>query len=125
LEYRNTNDTDEKIINVVGELAENAVIVDDMIDTGSRLIAASNILKERGVLKVYACATHAVFSGDMSAIENSQVDELVVTDSIPLDSSKRIKQLHVISVAQMFAEAIRRIHNEEALEPLFVMPDLN
>jgi len=110
---------------VVGALAENAVIVDDMIDTGSRLIAAANILKERGVQRVYACATHAVFSGDMSAIENSQVDELVVTDSIPLDSSKRIKQLCVISVAQMFAEAIRRIHNEEALEPLFVMPDLN
>jgi len=123
LEYRNTNDTDEKIMNVVGDLAENAVIVDDMIDTGSRLIAAAHILKERGVQRVYACATHAVFSGDMSAIENSMVDELVVTDSIPIDLSKRIKQLHVISIAEMFAEAIRRIHNEEALDPIFVMPD--
>jgi len=122
LEYRTTNDT-EKIINVVGDLAESAVIVDDMIDTGGRLIAASNILKDRGVQKVYACATHAVFSGDMTALENSMVDELVVTDSIPIDSSKRIKQLHVLSIAKMFAEAIRRIHNEEALDPLFVMPD--
>jgi len=116
LEYRNTSDTDEKIINVVGDLAENAVIVDDMIDTGSRLIAAAIILKERGVKRVYACATHAVFSGNISDLENSMVDELVVTDSIPL--KKKIKQLSVVSVAHMFAEAIRRIHNEEALDPL-------
>jgi len=118
LEYRNTSDTDEKIINVVGDLAENAVIVDDMIDTGSRLIAASSILKDRGVKRVYACATHAVFSGKISDLENSMVDELVVTDSIPLDNSKMIKQLSIVSVSNMIAESIRRIHNEESLDPL-------
>jgi len=118
LEYRNTSETDEKIINVVGDLAENAVIVDDMIDTGSRLIAAATILKDRGVKRVYACATHAVFSGNTKEIENSVVDELVVTDTIPLHSSKIIKQLSVVSVSNMIAEAIRRVHNEEALDPL-------
>eukprot|EP01124_Arcella_intermedia_P017890 TRINITY_DN24870_c0_g1_i1.p1 TRINITY_DN24870_c0_g1~~TRINITY_DN24870_c0_g1_i1.p1 ORF type:complete len:329 (-),score=56.79 TRINITY_DN24870_c0_g1_i1:42-1004(-) len=125
LEWRNTSESDEKIINVVGDLAENAVIVDDMIDTGNRLISAAAILKERGVKRVYACATHAVFSGNMSELEKSMVDELVVTDSIPLSEGKKIKQLNVLSIAPMFAEGIRRIHNEEALDPLFVTPDWN
>jgi len=118
LEHR-TLDNDKKITNVVGDLAENAVVVDDMIDTGSRLIGAADTLKQNGVKKVYACCTHAVFSGDMQAIQDSGVDEVVVTDSIKIPTSKLISKVYVHSVAPLLAEAIRRIHNEEALGSWF------
>jgi ribose-phosphate pyrophosphokinase len=106
-------------MNVVGELAENAIIVDDMIDTGKRLISASTELKERGVKRVYACCTHPVLSGDMNSIQESCVDELVVTDSILIPENKLIPKLKILSVAPLLAEAIRRIHNEEPLGQLF------
>jgi len=118
LEHRNL-DNDVKVTNVVGDLADNAVIVDDMIDTGSRLILAAETLKKSGAKKVFACSTHAVFSGSMQAIQDSQVDEVVVTDSIKIPQSKMIPKLQILSVAPLIAEAIRRIHNEEALGALF------
>jgi ribose-phosphate pyrophosphokinase len=106
-------------VNVVGELAENAIIVDDMIDTGKRLITAAITLKENGVKNIFACCTHAVLSGDIQAIQDSPVDEVVVTDSILIPQEKRIPKIKVLSIAPLFAEAIRRIHNEEPLGQLF------
>jgi len=111
------NDVVEKAesMNVVGELAENAVIVDDMVDTGRRLILASNTLRNNGVKHIYACCTHALFSADVQTIQDSEVEEVVVTDSVGIPPEKRFKKLRIISIAPLFAEAIRRIHNEEPL----------
>jgi len=117
LEKRETDNTSN--VNVVGELAENAIIVDDMIDTGKRLIQAATTLKENGVLHIFACCTHGVLSGDVQAIQDSFVDEVVVTDSIYIPEEKRIPKLIILSIAPLLSEAIRRIHNEEPLGKLF------
>jgi len=117
LENREIDNTSH--VNVVGELAENAIIVDDMIDTGKRLIQASTVLKENGVLHIFACCTHAVLSGDVQAIQDSFVDEVVLTDSIFIPEEKRIPKLIILSIAPLLSEAIRRIHNEEPLGQLF------
>jgi len=118
LEARSTQGGDKvktEVLNVVGELAENAVIVDDMIDTGKRLISAAATLKSNGVKHIYACCTHAIFSADVQAIQDSEVEEVVVTDSVGIPPEKRFPKLRVVSIAPLFAEAIRRIHNEEPL----------
>jgi len=117
LENREIQNTSH--INVVGDLADNAIVVDDMIDTGKRLITASSVLKERGVKKVYSCCTHAVLSGDMQSLQDSMVDEIVLTDSIFIPQEKMIPKIKVLSIAPLLAEALRRIHNEEPLGQLF------
>eukprot|EP01125_Pyxidicula_operculata_P016723 TRINITY_DN5783_c0_g2_i4.p1 TRINITY_DN5783_c0_g2~~TRINITY_DN5783_c0_g2_i4.p1 ORF type:complete len:318 (+),score=50.76 TRINITY_DN5783_c0_g2_i4:89-955(+) len=118
LEHRNLTKED-KIINVVGDLAETAVIVDDMIDTGTRLKVAAKTLKEKGVKKVVAFATHALFSGDMKSLQESEVDEIYVTDSVKISEEKKIPKVTILSIAPLLAEAIRRVHNEEPLSSLF------
>jgi ribose-phosphate pyrophosphokinase len=114
-----------RVMNVVGTIEENAVIVDDMIDTGNRLITSAEILKKHGASHVYACATHAVLSGDMARLQASMVDEILVTDSIPLPPEKLIPKIQVKSIADLLGEAIRRIHNEESLSSLFGVQTLN
>lgn len=109
----------EVIQSIVGDIAETAVIVDDMIDTGKRLITAAKLLKENGVKKIYACATHAVFSGDINELQESLVDEIVVTDSIRISDCNKVQKLKVHSIAPLLAETIRRVHNEEALSTLY------
>jgi len=112
-------DGDKYVTNVVGEISENAVIVDDMIDTGNRLVSACMKLKEHGAKRIFACATHAVLSGDMQKIQASPVEEVMVTDSIPVPETKKIPKLRILSIAPLVAEAIRRIHNEESIATLF------
>lgn len=106
---------DVKVMNVVGSLEENCLIIDDILDTGRRVSAAAEVLKNHGAKNVYVWATHAVLSGDSKEIQNSQIDEIATTDSIPIPAEKRFPKLHVRSVAPLIAEAIRRIHNEETL----------
>jgi ribose-phosphate pyrophosphokinase len=103
----------EKKVNIVGQLAENVIILDDMVDTGNRLAVAGKALKENGVKNVIACCTHGVLSGDMNTLQESDVDEIVVTNSIHIPEEKMIPKLKIISVAPLLAEAMRRIHNEE------------
>jgi len=97
----------------------DTILVDDMIDTAGTLSRASNLLKEKGAKSVRAVCTHAVLSGKAyQNIEESQLEELVVTDSIPLkQESKKIK---VISVADLFAKAIRKVHDNESISSLFI-----
>jgi ribose-phosphate pyrophosphokinase len=93
-----------------------------MIDTGGTTIQAASALKEKGAKKVIAACTHAVLSGD--AVENvneSVIEELIVTNTIPLDSKKeRCKKITVLSIAPLIGEAIRRIHEESSISSLFV-----
>jgi len=96
----------------------NLVVVDDMIDTGGTLIRAAEKLRECGAREIYACATHAVFSGDaVRKLEDSEVSRVVVTDTIPVRESS--PKLEVLSTAKIFAEAIRRIHRSESISILF------
>lgn len=110
-------------MNVVGEVAgRTCIIIDDMIDTGGTLVKACETLLADGAKRVIAAAVHPVFSGN--AIERlvaSNIDEIVVTDTISLPSLKSVGggKITSLSVATLFAEAIRRIHNEDSVSSLF------
>lgn len=112
-----------KVMHVIGEVEDKScVLVDDLVDTAGTLCEAADALKSRGARRVVAYATHAVLSGNAAdTVERSQLDELVVTDTIPLAararSCPRIRQL---SVADMLAETIRRINQEESVSTLFM-----
>lgn len=102
---------------------QNVILVDDMIDTGGTLCNAASLLMERGAKSVRAFCTHAVLSGKaIENIEKSKLSELVVTNSLPLrQKSKKIK---VLSVAKLFAQAIRNTHEHKSINSLFLTPSV-
>ena len=110
-------------MNIIGDVeGKVCVMVDDMVDTAGTLCKAAGALKESGAVKVVAYVTHPVLSGPaVTNISNSQLDELVVTDTIPLSPAAaacpRIRQL---SIAGLLAETIRRISAEESVSSLYV-----
>jgi len=112
-----------KVMNIIGEVEDKTcIIVDDMVDTAGTLCQAVEALKDRGAKGVFAYCTHAVLSGKaIENVENSAMDALVVTDTIPLSAEAaactRIRQ---VSVAEMLAETIRRIHYEESVSSLYM-----
>jgi len=115
--------------NVVGEMqiigevdGRAAVIVDDMVDTAGTLCTATEAVRAAGAPLVVACATHAVLSGPaVTRLAESKLDELVVTDTIPLrPEAGRLKKMTVLSVASLLAEAIQRTHDEASISSLFV-----
>jgi ribose-phosphate pyrophosphokinase len=111
-----------EVMHVIGEIeGRNCVIMDDMIDTAGTLVKAAEVLKERGAGKVYAYCTHPVFSGPaIERIAGSQLDEVVITNTIPLtDSAKACGKIRQLSVAFLFAETIRRISDGESVTSLF------
>lgn len=105
---------------VIGDVKnKDVVIVDDLVDTASTLCKAARVLKDNGAQSVRAVSTHAVLSGKAyENIENSALEELVVTDTIPL--RKECSKIKVLSVAELFAGAIRKIHEHESISPLFI-----
>jgi ribose-phosphate pyrophosphokinase len=108
---------------IIGDVDERpAVIVDDMVDTAGTLCAAAEAVRDAGAPVVLACATHAVLSGKaVERIEASSLEELVVTDTIPLQGPAReCRKIRVGSVAALLAESIRRTHNEDSISSLFV-----
>jgi ribose-phosphate pyrophosphokinase len=112
-----------EVMNIIGEVeGKTCVLIDDMVDTAGTLCQAASVLKGRGALKVVAYITHAVLSGPaVERISNSVLDELVVTDTIPLSEGAqgcgRIRQL---SVAELLAETIRRISDDESVSSLYL-----
>ncbi len=117
---RNTPDSTEAI-HILGEVkAKVAILVDDIIATGSSLIEAAKVLKKAGTKKIYAAVTHGVLSKDApKKLENSEISQLVITDSIPLPKEKRTSKIKVVSVAPLLGEAIKRIHEEKSISILF------
>ncbi len=117
-----------EVMHVIGEVeGRNCVIMDDMIDTAGTLVKAADVLKERGAKKVYAYCTHAVFSGPaIERIQASKLDEVVVTDTIPLGKDgQRCGKVRQLSVAFLFAETIRRISDGESVTSLFAEQNSN
>jgi ribose-phosphate pyrophosphokinase len=101
---------------------KEAIILDDMIDTAGTLAQAARALKEHGAKTIYACATHGVLSGPaIERINESEIEAVIVTDTIPLgEKAERTTKVKVLSVAELLAEAIRRIHEDESVSSLFV-----
>jgi ribose-phosphate pyrophosphokinase len=110
-------------MNVIGDVeGRTCILVDDMVDTAGTLCAAAGALKARGAVKVVAYCTHPVLSGAaLENIRNSELDELVVTDTIPLaDEAQAIQKIRQLTLADLLAESIRRVSNEESISALFV-----
>lgn len=111
-----------QVMNIIGDVKERScLIVDDMVDTAGTLCKAADALKEHGAAKVMAYCTHPVLSGPaIDNIENSSLDSLVVTDTIPLsDAAKNCKRIRQLSMAKLLAESIRRVSNEESISAMF------
>jgi ribose-phosphate pyrophosphokinase len=111
------------VMNIIGEVeGRTCVIVDDLVDTANTLCEAAQALKDHGAQKVLAYCTHAVLSGKaVERISNSVLDELVVTDTIPLrGDAKNCKRIRVLTVASLLAETMRRISAEDSVSSLFV-----
>jgi ribose-phosphate pyrophosphokinase len=110
-----------EVMNIIGNIeGKTAILVDDIIDTAGTMTLAANALIENGAKEVYACCTHPVLSGPaIERIENSQIRELVVTNSIPLPEEKQIDKITVLSVAPLIGEAITRIHELKSVSILF------
>ena len=111
-----------KVMNIIGDvIGRTCIIMDDMVDTANTLCEAANALKEKGAARVLAYCTHAVLSGPaIERIENSSMDELVVTDTIPLsEAALKCKRIRQLSSAELLAETIRRINSEESVSSLF------
>ncbi|MDC0611104.1 ribose-phosphate pyrophosphokinase [Vibrio sp.] len=111
-----------EVMNLIGDVeGRDCVIVDDMIDTGGTLCKAAEALKNRGAKRVFAYATHAVFSGNaQSNIKNSVLDQVIITDSITLPKEmEETGKVTVLTLSTMLAEAIRRISNEESISAMF------
>ena len=108
-------------MNLIGNVeGSSALIVDDEIDTGNSVIAAANVLKQFGAEDIYCTAVHPVFSGDVyETLDNSVIKEIVVTDTLPLNTDRVMSKIKIVSISQMLGEAIHRIHNGLSVGAMF------
>lgn len=111
-----------QVMHIIGDVNDrDCIIVDDMIDTGGTLCKAAEALKANGAKRVFAYATHAVFSGNaVNNIRDSVIDEVIVSDSIPLTKEMlELNKIRQLTLGDMLAEAIRRVSNEESISAMF------
>ena len=123
IDKRRPRPNESKVMNIIGEVeGKNCMLVDDMVDTAGTLCQAAQALKDVGAVRVVAYITHAVLSGAaIDRISKSVLDELVVTDTIPLsDAAKACSRIRQLSVAGLLAETIRRISDEESVSSVYV-----
>jgi ribose-phosphate pyrophosphokinase len=123
IDKRRPRPNEAKIMNIIGEVeGRSCVIIDDLVDTAGTLCQAANALKDHGAAKVVAYCTHPVLSGPAVAnLNNSRLDELVVTNTIPLSpKAKTCKTIRQVSIAELLAETMHRISNEESVSSLFI-----
>lgn len=122
IDKRRPQANEAQVMNLIGEVdGRICLLVDDMVDTAGTLCKAADALKERGADKVVAYCTHAVLSGRaLENIHGSQLDELVVTDTIPLSAEARaVTKIRQLTISDLLAESIRRVSNEESISALF------
>jgi len=121
VDKRRVTDTDTEVMNVIGDVrGKNVLLIDDMISTAGSITEAARTVRDLGAKAVYLAATHAVLSGSaMERLDKSAVEQLIVTDTIPLTSERARPYIKVLSVARMLGEAILRIHHAESVSRLF------
>lgn len=119
--HRHGNNSISEAMGIIGSVqGKHALIVDDEIDTAGSLTQAVRVVHEQGARDVFCCATHAIFSGPaVERLKSSSIKEIVITDSIPLTDQKRLPNMTVLSVAELFAGAISRIHDGRSVTELF------
>ncbi|MTD30697.1 ribose-phosphate pyrophosphokinase [Planomicrobium sp. YIM 101495] len=121
IDKRQEHPGEPETVKIVGDIdGKNVIIIVDIVDTADTISKAANVLAANGAKAIYACATHAVLSGDaVQKIEASALTELVVTNTIALPEEKLAPKIKVLSVAPLLAEAIEHVHNEKPVTPLF------
>ena len=119
IDKRRPHPNEAEIMNIIGEVrGRNVLLIDDIIDTAGTLVTAANALREAGARQIIAACTHPLLSGKAyDRIESSVLSKLLVTDSIPL--KRKSDRIEVVSVAEMFADAIRRISTDDSVSTLF------
>jgi len=123
IDKRRPRPNESKVMNIIGDVeGRSCILIDDLVDTAGTLCEAARALKENGAERVLAYITHAVLSGSaVKNIEKSQLDELLVTDTIPLsDEARSCSRIRQLSVAGMLAETMRRISNEESVSSMYM-----
>jgi ribose-phosphate pyrophosphokinase len=123
IDKRRTSPNVAEVMHLVGDVKDKiAIILDDMIDTAGTLTQAARALKEHGARTIYACATHGVFSGPaIDRINASDIEEVVITNTVPLGEKAALtSKIKVLSIAELLAETVRRIHEDESVSSLFV-----
>jgi ribose-phosphate pyrophosphokinase len=122
MDKRRTGPNEAKIMHVIGDVRDRDVILlDDIIDTAGTITQAVSALKEEGARRILASCTHPVLSGKaIQRLEESAIEEVVVTNTIPLREEQQSKKITVLTVAPLLGEAIRRIHTESSVSSLFV-----
>jgi ribose-phosphate pyrophosphokinase len=123
IDKRRPRPNESKVMNIIGEVeGRTCVLIDDMVDTAGTLCLAAQALKDEGALKVVAYATHAVLSGGaVERVSKSALDELVVTDTVPLSQAARdCGRIRQLSVASLLAETIRRIRDDDSVSSLYI-----
>lgn len=110
-----------EIMNIVGEVkGKTCVIIDDMIDTAGTITLAADALIEKGAKDIYVCCTHPVLSGPaIERLEKSPIKKVIITDTISLPDTKQLDKLETVTVSQLVGEAIKRIHENRSVSPLF------
>ena len=121
VDKRRTSPESTEAMHILGEIkGKNVIMIDDMVATGSSLVQAAKALKKAGAQRIFAAITHGLLTNDaIGKINKSVIDTVVITDSIPLPDSKKSEKIKVISVSELFAEAISRIHFEKSISVLF------
>ncbi len=123
IDKRRPRANEAKVMHIIGAVdGRNCVLIDDLVDTAGTLCEAANALKAHGAARVAAYCTHPVLSGGaIKNIEASELDELIVTDTIPLsEEARRCSRIRQVGIAEMLAESMRRISSEESVSSLFM-----
>lgn len=121
IDKRREEHNQAKVDNLIGDVkGKIAIMFDDLIDTAGTIVAGAELLKREGATQIYVCATHPIFSGPaLERLENSCVDEVIVTNTIPLDKNILPSKITQLSIAPLLGEAISRIHDDESVSSLF------
>lgn len=119
---RATNNDTVVATNIIGDVkGKTAIIFDDEISTAGTLVEAASIVHKHGAKEIYAGATHGIFAGNaIEKIKNSNINEVVVTNTVPVEEEKRIDKIKIVSIAPLFADAIKRLNEEKPLGDLFI-----
>jgi ribose-phosphate pyrophosphokinase len=123
IDKRRPKANEAKVMHIIGDVSNRScILIDDMVDTANTLCEAARALKQHGAIKVLASCTHAVLSGEaINRINDSEIDELLVTNSIPLqENAKNCPKIKQLSVAELLAESIRRIATGDSISNLFI-----
>ena len=122
IDKRRGGPNESQVMNIIGDVAgKTAVLLDDMVDTAGTMAQGAAALRRNGAKHVFACATHPVLSGPaIERLEKSEIEQLAVTNTIPLGEKTACRKIRVLSVANLLGEAIKRIHFNDSVSSLFV-----